>query len=156
MKSFKTSLTSTSPSRLKTPHSGLRATHSIQLDGKKGGRPRISSDSAHVPPLKEPISPVQRRVSRDKVRPQSYLPGRHINPTGYELDSELEIADQNIGMSQEEYEEYNKILSSKEIEELGMSTMEIEAKKRGQRWRNLSYILFKDHHNLTFPELKKW
>ena len=101
------------------------------------------------------VSSVERRESKGTARPVSYHPGRHINPTGYELDSELEIADVNIGMSQEEFDEYIKILSIKEIEELGLSTIEIEAKKRGQRWRNLSYLLFKNHHNISFSELQK-
>ena len=84
----------------------------------------------------------------------SHQPGRAINPIGYELDSELDITDLNIGMSQVELEKYDKILSQKEIEILGLSAMEIEAKKRGQQWRNLSYIFFKNYHNLTFSDLQ--
>ena len=37
------------------------------------------------------VPSVERRESKGTARPVSYHPGRHINPTGYELDSELEI-----------------------------------------------------------------
>ena len=101
-----------------------------------------------------PYSNVERRNSSGITRPQSYHPGRHINPTGYELDSELQVADLNIGMSEEEFAKFNKLLAAEELADLGMTTMEIEAKKRGQRWRNLSHLVFKNHHNLTLPELR--
>ena len=101
-----------------------------------------------------PYSNVERRNSSGITRPQSYHPGRHINPTGYELDSELQVADLNIGMSEEEFSKFNKLLAAEELADLGMTTMEIEAKKRGQRWRNVAHLVFKNHHNLTLPELR--
>ena len=101
----------------------------------------------------------EQRASRGRPLSESWKgahqPGRAINPVGYELDSELDMSEENIGMSQAELDDYNIILSNNEIKSLGMSTMEIEAEKRGQRWRNLSYIFFKNHHNITFPELQE-
>ena len=54
-----------------------------------------------------------------------------------------------------EFDDYNCMLSSKEIKSLGMSSIELEAEKRGQRWRNLSYVFFKQHHSLTDSELQE-
>ena len=112
--------------------------------------PSASSTGLSSPPY----SNVERRNSSGITRPQSYHPGRHINPTGYELDSELQVADLNIGMSEEEFAKFNKLLATEELADLGMTTMEIEAKRRGQRRRNLAHLVFKNHHNLTFPELR--
>ena len=117
---------------------------------------RASSESDTLPSLEDTKARIQLRNPELKARPKSYAPGKHINPTGYELDSELEVADLNIGFSQEDFNKYNVLLSAKEIKDLGMSTMEIETQKRGQRWRNLSYIHFKTYHDISVSELHDW
>ena len=117
---------------------------------------RANSDSDTFTSLEETRSELLLRGSESKSRPKSYAPGKHINPSGYELDSELEVADLNIGFSQDEFNKYNVILSAKEIQDLGMSTIEIETQKRGQRWRNLSYIHFKTYHDISVTELHDW
>ena len=114
---------------------------------------RANSESDTLTSSEETQREIQLRNPDTKIRPKSYAPGKHINPKGYELDSELEVADLNIGFSQEEFNKYNVLLSAKEIKDLGMSTIEIEAQKRGQRWRNLSYVQFKTYHDISVSEL---
>ena len=156
-KTLKSSLSITSrnePSTSSPPKSPSKSP--TRLWFQERDKSRASSESDTFPTLEETKSQIQLRNSLGKSRRKSYTPGKHINPTGYELDSELEVADLNIGFSQAEFDKYNVILSSNEIKDLGMSTIEIEAQKRGQRWRNLSYIHFKTYHNISVSELHDW
>ena len=150
MKKTLSSLSITSKNHPSTPSPPKSPTRKW-LQNKDKSRANSESDTLHS--QEDTKERPQLRNPEVKARPKSYAPGKHINPTGYELDSELEVADLNIGFSQEDFNKYNVLLSAKEIKDLGMSTMEIEAQKRGQRWRNLSYIHFKTHHDISVSEL---
>ena len=92
--------------------------------------------------------------SSPPISPTSTSQGTSFHQTDRTTNPTTQEDKSTIVMSKEEFDKYNHMLSSKEIKSLGMSSMELEAEKRGQCWRNLSYHFFKSHHKLTDAELQ--
>ena len=92
--------------------------------------------------------------SSPPITPTSTIQGTSFHQIDGTTNPTMPEDESTIVMSKDEFDKYNHLLSSKEIQSLGMSSMELEAEKRGQRWRNLSYHFFKNHHKMTDAELQ--
>ena len=101
-----------------------------------------------VEPVSPPISPTSSSVGMSFH--ENNLPN---NLATQDEESAVQISSVHSEKRNNLEIEYNKMISNNDIKSLGMTSMEIEAEKRGQRWRNLSYLFFRNQHAITDSEL---